>query len=102
MTIKLIDETLTSATTSSVGEPKSNSTPFKQRFLNFEIRDIGTSTVEIQASVDGGANFVVSESFVGTGIDASKSIFHASPGVQYRFEVTSHTGGDEIKVTLLD
>ena len=53
MTIKLIDQTLASATTSNVGKPDTNKAAFEQRFLNFEIRGITDSTVQIQVSLDG-------------------------------------------------
>lgn len=94
----IINQTLTSATASDIGKPKSNSTPFKQRFLVFAITGLVDSTIEIQDSVDNGVNFVRIESFT---TDTSKAILHASPGVQYRFEVITY-GSDTIKVILLN
>lgn len=97
----IISETLTSATTSAIGKPKSNKTPFGQRFLNFAISGLTDSTVEIQTSIDDGKTFVSTESFAA--VDATKVILHASPGIQYRFEVTTYGGaGDSILVLLLN
>jgi len=94
----IIDDTLTSATTSAVGKPKSNKNPFEQRFLSFSITGLVDSTVEIQSSIDNGVTFVTEDSFTA---DVSKIIFHGSPGIQYRFEVTTY-GTDTIRVVLLN
>ncbi len=94
----IINELLTSATTSAIGKSKSNVTPFNQRFLNFKISGITTSVVEIQASLDG-VSFETAEVFTA---DTTKAILHSSPGVEYRFEVTTYYATDQINVLLLN
>lgn len=100
MTIKLISQTLTSATTSAIGKPSSNQAKFEQRFLNFEVSGLTDSTVDIEVSLDGGDTFEASETYTA---DVTKAILHASPGAQYRFNVTIYgAGGDSIVLLLLN
>lgn len=98
--ISVINEEFTGIGTSKVGEPKANKSPFEQRFLNFSISGLNGSTVELQASIDGGITFIPLPTGSFT-VDTSKLVFHASPGVKYRFEVTIF-GSGTIKVVLLN
>jgi len=98
MTIKLIEQTLTSATRSDIGTPEPNKVSFEQRFLNFKISGLVDSTISIEASLDQGATWQASETFTA---DATKAILHASPGVLYSFNVTTY-GTDTISVLLLN
>lgn len=95
----LINEELTSATNSSSATPNARIVPFEQRFLNFSINGVTSSTVQVRRKLKESGNFKTIKQYSS---NQEGQILHASPTTEYDFNVSVYGGGDTITVKLED